>query len=59
MYNAFIAFIAILILGAIIYGTAWWNGSVVGWKFTKWFFIVTLAAALVVGVLTLAGVIQF
>ncbi|WP_247740857.1 hypothetical protein [Cohnella sp. LGH] len=59
VFNAFIAFISVMLLGAVIYGTVWWQGSNMSWKFTKWFFIVFFIAALITGVLALAGVIQF
>jgi len=60
MYNAFIAFIAILILGGVIFWTVWWQqGANLSWRFTKWYFLVFLAAAIIVGIATYAGAIQF
>jgi hypothetical protein len=59
LFNAFVAFSSVMLLGAVIYGTAWWQGPGVTWKFTKWFFGIFFIAAIVTGVLTLAGVIEF
>ncbi|QJD84968.1 hypothetical protein [Cohnella herbarum] len=59
MFNAFIAFISIMILGAVIYGKLWWDGPGVGLKFTKWYFGIFFVAALIVGGITLAGFFEF
>ncbi|RNB92472.1 hypothetical protein EDM56_01905 [Brevibacillus fluminis] len=59
MYNAFIAFISVLLLGGIIYWTAWWEGSWVSLRFTKWFFTIFLIAAVITGICTYVGKIQF
>ncbi len=59
MYNAFIAFIYIIILGAVIYAKIWWDGPGLSFKFTKWYFSIFFVVGLIVGVFTYAGVIQF
>lgn len=52
MFNAFIAFLSTFLLGVVIYAKIWWDGSGVGWKFTKWFFGLFFIAALIVGGVT-------
>jgi hypothetical protein len=49
MANALIAFFGILVLGAVIYVTIWWEGPNMSIKFTKWFFSIFVVAALIVG----------
>ncbi|QMV41494.1 hypothetical protein [Cohnella cholangitidis] len=58
MYNAGIAFLSVMLLGAIIYGKLWWDGPGVGLKFTKWFFGIFVLAGIVVAGITYAGVIK-
>ncbi|WP_212961152.1 hypothetical protein [Cohnella xylanilytica] len=50
MYNGFIGFISILILGGVIYAKLWWDGSGMSWKFTKWYSLLFVIAALAVGI---------
>ncbi|OXM82663.1 hypothetical protein [Paenibacillus rigui] len=52
MYSAFIAFISILLLGAVIYAKIWWDGTGVGLTFTKWFFGIFGIAGLVAAGIT-------
>ncbi len=49
MENALIAFISILLLGIVIFAKIWWDGSGIGFKFTKWYFGIFFVAALIVG----------
>lgn len=49
MENALIAFISIIVLGCVIFFSVWWDGGSVSLKFTKWFFGIFFAAALIVG----------
>lgn len=44
------AFLGVLVLGGVIYWKIWWDGSNIGWRFTKWYFGLFLIAALVTGV---------
>lgn len=46
---AFIAWLSILLLGIVIYFTAWWQGTGMSLKFTKWYFGFFFAAAVIVG----------
>lgn len=59
MFNAFIAFISIMLLGVVIFIKLWWDGPGTSLAFTKWFFGIFFIAALIVGACTFAGMIQF
>lgn len=52
MFYAFIAFLSTFLLGVVIYGSLWWQGSDMSWRVTKWYFGIFFIAALVVGVIT-------
>jgi len=55
---ALIAFSSVMLLGVVIYGTAWWQGPGISIRFTKWFFGLFLAAAAVTGMLTFVGILS-
>jgi len=59
MFNAFIAFICIILLGVVIFVKIWWDGTSTSFTFIKWFFGIFFIAALIVGACTYLGVIQF
>ena len=46
------AFTAVLLLGAVIYGKLWWDGSGMSWRFTKWYFGLFAVGALITGICT-------
>ena len=49
MFNAFIAFICIILLGVAIFVKIWWDGAGMTFRFIKWFFGIFLIAAFIVG----------
>lgn len=50
MENALIAFVSIMLLGIVIFVKLWWDdGTVMSFKFTKWYFGIFFVAALIVG----------
>lgn len=60
MYYAFIAWISIILLGAVIYWKLWWDdGAAMTLRFTKWYFGIVFVAAVIVGACTFAGLISF
>lgn len=56
---ALIAFSSVMLLGVVIYGTAWWQGPGISIRFTKWFFGIFFIAAAVSGILTYTGALRF
>ncbi|QTH41028.1 hypothetical protein J4772_26235 [Cohnella sp. LGH] len=58
MFNAFIVFLSVMILGAIIFGTAFTATSGFSTRFIKWFFGIFFILGIVAAILTLVGVIQ-
>ncbi|GEC88668.1 hypothetical protein [Brevibacillus brevis] len=50
MENALIAFASSILIGAILFGILWWEGSWFSLRFTKWYFGILLAVSLGVGV---------
>ncbi|MGG1637959.1 hypothetical protein MHH56_05045 [Paenibacillus sp. FSL K6-3182] len=59
MFDAFIAFISIILFGVVIFVKIWWDGEGTSFKFTKWYFGIFFIAALIVGGCTYVGVIKF
>lgn len=49
MQDGMIAFVSILLLGMVIYGSLWWQGNNLTLRITKWFAIITLVGALIGG----------
>lgn len=49
MEEALIAFIGVILLGVVIYVSAWMDGSTWTKKVTKWFFGIFFVAALITG----------
>lgn len=46
MINALYTFMITILVGVIFYGILWWENSI-GWRFTKWFAVLTIIVALV------------
>jgi len=58
MFNAFIVFLSVMILGAIIFVSAYSFTPESSTKFLKWYFGIFFVLGVVGAVLTLVGVIQ-
>lgn len=52
MENALIAFVTMLVVGVVSYIGTWFSSFEISRTFTKWYFIVIFAAALILGVLS-------
>lgn len=52
MENALIALVSMIIFTVVVYVSAWIEGTYVGRRITKWYFLVMLIATIIVTIVT-------